>query len=433
MRNLPRQLNFVLCLAFLPFVGCAQDGSGSEGPKTVTIDKQGSFYQLLVDGEPYYIKGAGGDREIALLAESGANTLRTWGTDQTEVLIDQAHENGLMVAAGLWINHERHGFDYNDATAVANHVAEHKAAVDRFKDHPALLMWVIGNEVEINYSNLKVWDAIEEVAAYIKQVDPNHPIMVVTAHAVPEVINAMMERAPSVDIMGMNTYAGITVVADDLRRSNWDGPFIIGEWGPNGNWESPTLPWGAEIEPTSTEKAQTYALRYKHVLEEREECLGSFVFFWGQKQETTKTWFGLFTPDGKATEIIDVLTYHWSDRFPEHLAPQLANLSLNGATRESGVQLAPGSSTLADFQLIRGNPEELELVWQIYEESAYKGLGGDVEQVPEAIATNFVSESDTAVRFNAPMTVGNYRLFLQLNGPGNKAATANIPFQITNN
>ena len=39
-----------------------------------------------------------------------------------------------------------------------------KATVERFKDHPALLVWSIGNEAEASYTNLKLWDAINDIA-----------------------------------------------------------------------------------------------------------------------------------------------------------------------------------------------------------------------------------------------------------------------------
>ena len=55
-------------------------------------------WQLIRDGQPYYIKGAGGDGPKDLLAKAGANTFRTWGIgpDFGEQL-DQAQQLGINV------------------------------------------------------------------------------------------------------------------------------------------------------------------------------------------------------------------------------------------------------------------------------------------------------------------------------------------------
>ena len=63
---------------------------------------------------------------------------------------------------GLDIARERHGFDYSDQAAV---IAQNEAMmrdVIRLKDHPALLMWGLGNELNLRAKNDSVWDAMED-------------------------------------------------------------------------------------------------------------------------------------------------------------------------------------------------------------------------------------------------------------------------------
>ena len=84
----------------------------------VEIVKKGESWQLLRDGQAYYIKGAGGKTELKTLVEIGGNSFRTWSADDGLKILDEAHNLGLTVMMGLWVQHERHGFDYNNEEAV---------------------------------------------------------------------------------------------------------------------------------------------------------------------------------------------------------------------------------------------------------------------------------------------------------------------------
>ncbi|MFM2255185.1 MAG: hypothetical protein RLZZ47_674 [Bacteroidota bacterium] len=159
-----------LCSAITLFVGSA---TAQVNPVFV-IEVQGRW-QLLRNGQPYYVIGAGGETHLNELVEIGGNSIRTWGSENAQTVLDEAHKRGLTVLLGLWVQHERHGFDYNDTLAVAKQLASFKATIDQFKNHPALLMWGIGNEVNLSYTNPKVWNAVQDIAKYAHQVDPNHP------------------------------------------------------------------------------------------------------------------------------------------------------------------------------------------------------------------------------------------------------------------
>ena len=71
-------------------------------------------WQLYRNNEPYYIRGAGGSTQLDKLVSMGGNSIRTWSTDNAREVLDAAHAKGLTVMMGLWVQHERHGFDYND-------------------------------------------------------------------------------------------------------------------------------------------------------------------------------------------------------------------------------------------------------------------------------------------------------------------------------
>ena len=172
-------------------------------------------WQLLRGGEPYFIKGAGGTASLEQLAAAGGNSVRTWSTDGVGDILDQAHALGLTVTVGIWLGHERHGFDYGDKAQVAEQLERAREMVLKYKDHPALLMWGVGNEMEgfDDGDNPAVWKAVNDVAAMIKELDPQHPTMTVTTFV-------HGERIRSVNLQGNVLYVidGFGVHAYDIAN-----------------------------------------------------------------------------------------------------------------------------------------------------------------------------------------------------------------------
>jgi len=103
--------------------------SSLEAAVPVEIESTGGRHQLLRDGRPYHIKGAGisDAGEIEKFAEQGGNSLRVWTTNNgalsTGELLDRAHEHGVTVALCIEMGIERLGFDYTDRAAVSAGVA----------------------------------------------------------------------------------------------------------------------------------------------------------------------------------------------------------------------------------------------------------------------------------------------------------------------
>ena len=83
------------------------------------------------------------------LLQCGGNSFRTWGIGPaTRKELDEAQRFGLRLTLGVWLGHKEHGFNYNDAGSVQKQKEQVRQAVLRYKDHPALLMWGLGNEME---------------------------------------------------------------------------------------------------------------------------------------------------------------------------------------------------------------------------------------------------------------------------------------------
>lgn len=84
---------------------------------------------FIRDNKPYYVQGVGGHVHMDVAKEIGANSIRTWGVENALSILDEANANGLTVMMGLWVQHERHGFDYNDPVKVKNQLEAFKKVI----------------------------------------------------------------------------------------------------------------------------------------------------------------------------------------------------------------------------------------------------------------------------------------------------------------
>lgn len=430
---------FILSVMVLTVTSCINKKENSEKPmkaSKVELGKIDGRYSLIVNGEAFYVKGAGcDDGDIAALGNHGANAFRTWMDSEVHIPAEEvlrlAEENGLMVMMGLNIARERHGFDYNDEEAVKKQFEEVKQKVLEMKDHPALLGWGIGNELNLRSTNFKVWDAIEEIAAFIHEVDGNHPTTTMLAGIGREEVEYISENCPHIDFLSIQMYGDIVNLAARIEEAGYTGPYLVTEWGATGHWEVPATDWGAPIENTSTEKARDIKERYENViLADSIHCLGSFVFLWGQKQERTPTWYGLFTEEGNETEAIDVMHYFWNNKWPENRSPKILEARLDKKSSHENIRLLAGKSYLLDYRFEDPDGDSLNLRFEILSESTDLKDGGDLESKPESFEIKPQNISNTSANFQSPKMPGNYRIFIYASDGNNHTATVNIPFLI---
>jgi exo-beta-1,3-glucanase (GH17 family) len=404
-------------------------------PVKVEIVRTDDGYQLLRGGNPYAIRGAGmGFDDVERFAAHGGNSMRTWnvGKDHgdTKAILDTAHANGVTVALGLPMKAERHGFDYADDEAVEAQLDRFRETVLRFRDHPALLFWIIGNELNLSYRNPTVFDAVNDVAAMIREADPNHPATTALSGFHPEDIEVVRERTPALDFLSFQMYGSLFDLRNRLGAMDYRDPFMITEWGTIGYWEMESTTWGAPVELTSSEKADVFGRAIAEILEPLGgQLLGSYVFLWGQKQERTPTWFGLFTTAGEPTEAIDVLHRAWTSAEPVNRAPRVDTLLLDGRSSRQSVTLSAGGRYQAEFRVRDPEGGEVTYRWEVKRESNATSEGGDFEsQLPslEGVLEKAVGDTATIV---APRP-GNYRLFAYAVDAQGAAAHANIPFRV---
>ncbi|MFM6983116.1 MAG: glycoside hydrolase family 2 TIM barrel-domain containing protein [Chitinophagaceae bacterium] len=399
------------------------------------VVKTDTGYTFIRNGQPYYVKGLGGEVNFDKMVEIGANSLRTWGVENAQAILDEAHKRGLTVMLGMWLQHERHGFDYDNKEKVKAQLEYFKTVVDRYKNHPAILLWGIGNELDLNYSNTNVWYAVQDIAKYIHETDPMHPTSTVTAGLDSMEVQLISARCPDIDVYCVNTYGDIGNVPSKIGKYGWNGPYMITEWGPNGHWESPQTNWGVSIEQSSTEKSQSYAERFtKYIKPNSSHCIGSYAFLWGAKQEYTETWYGLFSKDNLPTEPIDALQLAFTGKAPVHPAPSIRQCLVDGKNAFQSASITAGDFYQASVNVML--PDSLSnstvaYLWRVMEESTDKKSGGDVEEAATEVGGLIKGKSNKPViSFRAPDREGYYRLFVTVMH-NNKVAYANVPFKVT--
>jgi hypothetical protein len=251
------------------------------------------------------------------------------------------------------------------------------------------------------------------------------------AGANPEVVNAVAEQCPSLDFISFQLYGSIEKLPGYLEATSYDGAYALTEWGVTGHWEVPKTEWNRPIEENSHVKAMAYKKRYqKYIAADSARCIGSFVFLWGQKQERTPTWYGMFLESGEKTESVDVMQYVWTGTWPENTAPQMQNLLLNGKKATDNIYLETAEKF--DALVKATDPEDDPLVyqWEILPEVPrdQQSDGGDFEPRPTTIFSEITREDSCEII--APEEPGEYRLFVYVMDGNNNAATANIPFYV---
>lgn len=204
----------VICVAAAAGILFMVSGSHVTENEVHTLEKGGSTGpvrivngQLVVNGQPFFIKGVGynpipigrsyaygfsGDREIysrdfPLIRAMGANTIRTWSKVTSTDFLDAAYNNGenpIYVIMGFPVDPTK----VSNATYREAVIGDFREYVRRFKDHPAVLMWCVGNEVEFEIQKtwpgdsgkLRDWySLLNELAraAYEVEGDSYHPVM----------------------------------------------------------------------------------------------------------------------------------------------------------------------------------------------------------------------------------------------------------------
>ncbi|HLP43359.1 MAG TPA: glycoside hydrolase family 2 TIM barrel-domain containing protein [Fibrobacteria bacterium] len=137
------------------------------------------------------------------------------------------------------------GTDYRDRAQCESMKNVIRGLVMDHKDEPYVLMWLLGNENNMNnqYGGVNATrtlagvypDAygkfLNEVAEMIHEIDPDHPVGIANLES--QLIETYEKHAPAIDILGINSYRGPEGFGNlfSYAHLRFDRPVVITEYG----------------------------------------------------------------------------------------------------------------------------------------------------------------------------------------------------------
>jgi len=315
------------------------------GKTKVEVKGKKGEWELHLNGKPFEIKGAGvnhihgmhGEDYLAMAKEMGANAVRTWnfapgGYDRA--YLDRAHELGLYVASWIWLNptyENNPQLTYRPGSAYRRLYKEKvETWVNEIKDHTALLMYGVGNEV-IFFSHSdeeKVWFAqfLNELCQLIHKLDPDHPVIYASAfeHGMPY----LAKYTPDLDILGLNMYTHVISMHKHWERNKFKIPYIFTEFGPVNMWSVGKDKNNYPIDPHDWHKAREYKRIMKNMEKFKGNLLGGFIFMIGETFQWTDSWWTLNWRDLKRASFWEAFQ-HYTGKEPENTPPIIKSIKVS--------------------------------------------------------------------------------------------------------
>ena len=409
----------------------------SEDPTWAFVKEEGAWV-LKQNGNSFFIRGAVMHHKISrpeLLKKIGGNVVRV---EPNLELVRKAYESGLYAYVNLPILHQRDGMDWDCETQVKELEIKIIESVNNLKHHPGILMWSLGNEhaiipgsdVKEGGYNKNVWERLDKIAKKIKKVDPDHFVgYAVSPFNVEQKLSEIVEYSQNLDYIGLNAY---NEMKDNLFDANsvWKKPILITEWGIDGWWSKN---WkghrSAREESTSFEKSRLIGERCRVLESSRNLCVGGIVFFWGDRDEQSSTYWGLLHED-RTTDSIGALAGVWGGELSREQPLDLRkpNIENPNGVKIKNVQfvrrkeekslkeseslslgLEGGQLYEASVLVENASERDIEYSWEIRNGLGKKVYGKSINKLV-LLEGLIVGEEDSRITFRAPKKNGIYRL-----------------------
>jgi hypothetical protein len=419
------------------FTSCIKPHQKGHSNQSVYIDFKNEKYTLYRNKKPFFVKGAAGYTNLKKLKEAGGNTIRIWDTTHLDSIIKDAATNGIAVIVGLPMpyNDDMDAFYNNDAKVEALFM-RYRALINKYKGNQTVLSWCLGNEVAFPFNPKynKFYSVFNRFVDMIHHDDPDHPVTTTMINFDRKYILSIKLRT-NIDFISFNIFGAIKTLNADLQKFEWawNGPFMITEWGIDGPWPGhDQTAWGAFIERTSNKKAEQYLNIYQHYMPvKNSRFLGSAVFYWGQKQETTHTWFSFFDGYGNMSAPVNVMQYLWTGSWPQHHPPDIKYMLVDGKGARDNIIYKPNAVVKANVLMLDSTRKnDLRFEWQIQPEDWFKVQHVYNQKAQKPLTNLLISEDKGTVSFHTPLKEGPYRIFVAVYDKNGYFATTNTPFYV---
>ncbi len=306
---------------------------GSNRVPTVKIERNAvSGDKILIDGKPFLVRGVcyspvpvGKDYEYnfwgdpskpwledgKMMKEMGVNTVRFYRLGKNprevkQVFDDMYQRSGTRFLVGHYLgfwNWPAPNYTHQEfREKIRQEVLE---MVRVYKDHPGVLMWVLGNENNYSFDlNVQRWTSdeidlikdpaaqrrekariyysyVNDLAKEIKKIDPKHLV----AMGVGEVASLELAKpvCPDIDVLAMIAYRG-PGFGNLFRqvKQKFDIPIVMTEWGAD-SYNAATQ------EPDEASQAEFLKLQWQDIERNTNpkkgvgNCLGGTLFEWNDE------------------------------------------------------------------------------------------------------------------------------------------------------
>ena len=261
-------LALVITLSAGPVTGLAEGPLEPDEPPipntTIIEDMGDGSFRYLVSGQPQVFIGMGYnpiyrnltreeratnyERDFRILCEAGVNHITGWDFDKgyeqdrfDELTLDSANKYKLGVIMPFYLPPDG---DYRDEAFMQGLIEQATEKARRFKSHPALRMWGVGNEVlsEMPRAMRPAFGRFYmRLADLFHELDPGHPVIYREAEdlfvpAISMALAASETPRPWLQY-GMNVYSlELERILDDWPSQGFERPVFVTEFGAEAYW-----------------------------------------------------------------------------------------------------------------------------------------------------------------------------------------------------